>query len=279
MIHSSSKRDVGSQLRTFFRYVLLALVLLVVALVSALTTMRFAIRGREMRVPNFVGKTPSDARAMVESNSLQIQVERQYYSPSVAEGHILSQLPGAGTRVKRGWQVRVALSLGPQRVQIINVLGQSTRAAELNIRRRGLDLGSVAQIPLSAIPPDQVLSQSPPPNASQMSAPKLSLLVSEAAPPQAFVMPSFVGQPLGSATSVLQSAGFRLGSATMIVVPPSPPPPAPVAGAAQPSPTTPEQAPAPVVAASPTPASIIVSQSPLAGEKINAGSAVSFQVR
>ena len=59
----------------------------------------------------------------------------------IAEGKILSQIPASDTRVRRGWQVRVAQSLGPQRVMIPDVLGQSGRAADLNIRRRGLDVG------------------------------------------------------------------------------------------------------------------------------------------
>ena len=100
-------------MKSFFRTVLLGLVLLVVALVSALTAMRFAIHGREVALPDFVGKTPAEARRIAEDSGLQVEVERQYYSPSVAEGRILSQLPLAGTLVRRGWQVRVAESLGP----------------------------------------------------------------------------------------------------------------------------------------------------------------------
>src|SRR5207253_2030003 len=124
-------------MKSFFRFALLALMLLVVALLSALTAMRFAIHGREVAVPDLVGKTPTEARRIAEGSGLQVEVERQFYSPSVAEGRILSQLPPSGTQVRRGWQVRVAESLGPQRVEIPNVLGQTERAAEINIRRRG----------------------------------------------------------------------------------------------------------------------------------------------
>ena len=73
-------------MKSFFRLVLLALVLLVVALLSALTAMRFAIHGREVAVPDLVGKTPAEARRVAEPSGLQVEVERQYYSPNVAEG-------------------------------------------------------------------------------------------------------------------------------------------------------------------------------------------------
>ena len=167
-------------MKSFFRLVLLALVLLVVALVSALTAMRLAIHGHVVAVPDLVGKSPAAGRMIAEQSGLEIVVERQYYSSSVPEGKILSQLPPAGSQVRRGWQVRVAESLGPQRVEIPNVTGQSERVANINIRRRGLEVGSIAQMRLPDVPDGQILSQAPPPNASGISAPKISLLVGRA---------------------------------------------------------------------------------------------------
>ena len=82
----------------FFRFVLLALVLLVVALVSALTAMRFAIHGSEIAVPDLVGKTPAEARRIADAAGFQMEVERQYYSADVPEGKIVSQVPFRGRR-------------------------------------------------------------------------------------------------------------------------------------------------------------------------------------
>jgi beta-lactam-binding protein with PASTA domain len=255
-------------MKSFFRFVLLALVLMVVALVSALTAMRFAIHGREVAVPDLVGKTPAEARRIADAGGFQMDVERQYYSATVPEGKIISQLPPPGTQVRRGWQIRVAESLGPQRVEIPNVLGESQRAAEINIRRRGLDVGAIAQIGMTGAPADQVLGQSPPPNANGISAPKISLLTTGASSPQAFLVPNFIGQSLGGVTLVLQDAGFRLGSVTIA---PSPLP------ADSSVPAVPATSPAPPP--QPAPASVIVSQNPAPGAKIVAGSAVNFEVR
>src|SRR5207302_10572829 len=118
-------------MKSFFRMTLLVLVLLLVALVSALTAMRLAIHGREVEVPKLVGLTPTEADRAAAAVGLQLIMERQYYSPQIPEGKVMSQLPEAGTHVRRGWQLRVAESLGPQRVVIPDVLGQSGRAADL----------------------------------------------------------------------------------------------------------------------------------------------------
>ncbi len=207
-------------MKSFFRFALLALMLLVVALLSALTAMRLAIHGREVAVPDLVGKTPAPP----------------------------------GTQVRRGWQIRVAESLGPQRVAIPNVVGQSERAAEINIEHRGLNVGAIARLEFPDATPGEVVSQAPPSNASSVSAPKISLLVSEPSHPQSFVMPNFVGQPLGSVTLALQDAGFRLGAVTAQS--------GPAAGSSVRS-----------------PASIVVSQNPAAGAKVMAGSAITFVVQ
>src|SRR5271167_80965 len=224
-------------MKAFFRFIFLALVLLVVALVSALTAMRFAIHGREVAVPDLGGKPPSEARRIADAGGFQMNVERQYYSATVPEGKILSQLPAPGTKVRRGWQIRVAESLGPQRVEIPNVLGESQRAAEINILRRGLDVGAVAQIGMRGPPADQVFGQSPPPNASGIAAPKISLLTTESALPQTFLMPNFTGQALGGVTLVLQDSGFRLGSVS--IAPSAATSPAPAAESAVAAPPLP----------------------------------------
>lgn len=248
-------------MRAFFRFVLLALILLVVAMVSALTAMRFAIHGREVVVPDVTGKTPLEARRIAELNGFQFEVERQYYSATVPEGRVLSQVPAVGVRVRRGWQLRVAESLGPQRVVIPDVLGESERAAEINILRRGLNLGAEAAIEMPNAAGNQVIAQNPPASASSISAPRIALLTAQPASLQAFVMPSFIGQPVGRASAVLKEAGFQTGNVT----------------AAPPAASTAETPTAPL--ASPAATSVIVSQNPAAGSKVLAGSAVSFEVR
>jgi eukaryotic-like serine/threonine-protein kinase len=257
-------------MKSALRFAMLALVLIIVALVSALTAMRFAIHGQEVQVPAVVGLSPADAVRIASNLGLQLEIERQYYSPQIPEGRIMSQLPMPGSKVRRGWQVRVAESLGPQRVVIPDVTKESERAAEWNIKRRGLDLTSTAEMQMPGTPADVVLAQSPPANASQVAAPRTSLLISMAADPPAYVMPSFIGQALGTASRTLQDAGFKLGNVTM-----APPTPAvnPSNGEVA---TTPTQNAAPP---QPTPASIVVVQNPPAGQKILAGAVITFAVR
>ena len=192
----------------------LALILVTVAMVSALTAMRLAIHGREVEVPRVVGSSLHEADQSLRALGLELEVESHFYSGDVPEGRIVSQLPLPGTRVRRGRTVRVAESLGPQRAVIPSVVGQSARAAEINIRRRGLDVGTVAEAHLPDQPADQVVAQSPPPQAGNALSPKISLLVNAPLDTHAYLMPDFAGRPLAEAVEAVEAAGLKLGTVT-----------------------------------------------------------------
>lgn len=281
-------------MRNLLRLAWMALLLLIVALASALITMRLAIHGGEVRVPDLRGKSPAEARQVAEAIGISSQVERQFYSSSIIEGRVLSQVPEPGTTVRRGWLIRLAVSLGPQRVTIPQVVGESERAAVISIEQRGLQLGAGARFRSPDAPPGYVMGQYPPHDATKISAPKLNLLVADDEPPDQYVTPSFVGQPVGTVTNVLREAGFSVGKVT-VAQPQQMQGAAPPAGGTPPSNATSGGETVPSAAAvqgpsnpngsdsSPStavsPASIIVSQEPAPGHKITAGSAMNFVVR
>ena len=252
-------------MKSFLRFALLTLLLLVVAMISAVVTMSFAIHGSEVTVPNLIGMNPVDAEHSASALGLSVVVERQYYSPEVQEGRIMTQIPAPGTRVRRGWQLRVAQSLCAQRVAVPDVVGESGRAADLNIRRRGLDVASIAYLQMPGVTNDQVLAQSPPANASSIAAPRINLLISSGSQPASFVMPSFIGQPLGTVNLTILDAGFRVGLVTVAAGTPD------FSNvASQPQSNLPPQ---------PSPASIVVSQTPSPGQRVVEGAVVNFEVR
>jgi eukaryotic-like serine/threonine-protein kinase len=238
--------------RKIIKYFFLGLVLLLVFLSSALLAMRFAIQGREVHVPRLSGLTPAEAERVANSDGLVLSVASRLYSPSVPAGHIISQSPMPGATVRRGWKIRVAASLGTEHAAILNLVGQSQHAAGINVSRRGLEIGTVATIHLPGATPDTVLAQSPPPDAADVTSPKVSLLVAAADNGQRYVMPSFVGKPLADANIALIKGGFALGKVRLVSGSESD-----VASAT----------------------GIIVRQSPAAGQRVTVGATISFDVR
>jgi beta-lactam-binding protein with PASTA domain len=197
-------------MRRFFRYVLRVLVLSVVFLASALTAMRFAIHGRQTTIPKVVGLSKTQAERLLADHGLVLDEGDRYFSSDVPPGRVMSQAPQPGLKVRRGWHVRVAESMGPQRVVIPDLIGNSERAAEINIRRRGLELGSIATAEIPGAPSDQIVGQSPPPNAVNVSEPKISLLLAASADRDSFIMPDLVGQSEDNAVNAIVNAGLHV---------------------------------------------------------------------
>ena len=201
-------------MKRFFNILLTAMAMLAVFLFSAFAAMRLAIHGREVEVPNLAGLTLQEASAKTSHLGLSLRLENKFYSTDVPSGHILGQFPAPGATVRSEWPIRVTESIGAQEVSIPDVTGQPERPASLALRRSSLELGTLASV---AAPgdPGVVLAQSPPPNASGVDRPRVSLLLSEpvSASPEAFVMPQLTGLPLPTAIARANAAGLRIAAA------------------------------------------------------------------
>jgi beta-lactam-binding protein with PASTA domain len=199
-------------MRRFFRWVVRILVLVVVFMASMLTAMRFAIHGRQTVVPKVVGMTPQNAENALAAYGLVLDASDRFYSAEVPPGSIVSQVPAPGETVRRGWHVRVAESMGPQRVTIPDLSGDSERSAEINIRRRGLETGTMAIAEIPNATPDQVVAQTPPANATNVSTPRVSMLIAATEDRKSFVMPDLRGRTEDEAVAATIAAGLKVGS-------------------------------------------------------------------
>jgi beta-lactam-binding protein with PASTA domain len=256
-------------LRTFFG----ALTMLIVMIFFAGIALRIALHAREVTIPDLSGLTVAEASQGALHNGLDLNIQDKFYSRTVPAGRILSQAPAAGSRVRRGWQVRVTESLGPQQVTIPNVVGEPVREASLDLRRASLDLGTLAHMnaPGDA---DMVLAQTPPPNAG-VDQPRVNLLLSQQSgdASASFVLPSFVGMSYTIANHAAIALGLRVALAGQMMpltqpAPAAPPPPnssAPsLAGSPQ---STAAQIPPPAPITIMVPVGPVTAQSPEAGHR------------
>jgi len=149
-----------------FKFGVVVLALAVLAMLSAIVTMHFAIHGAEVKVPSFKGLTVAEATEKAASLGLNLTVDNHFYSVEIPAGRVLSQSPAAGTIVRREWRVRLTESVGPQRVAIPNLTGSNERLASIQVRRLGLEVGPTAEMPYAYAPADTVIAQNPAPDAA-----------------------------------------------------------------------------------------------------------------
>jgi beta-lactam-binding protein with PASTA domain len=195
----------------FFQVASLVLVLVTVALLAAITTMHFVIHGAEVQVPSLKGMTVAEARSQTSGLKLDLDVDNRYYSGDVAAGHILTQSPAPGTVVRREWRVRVAESLGPQKVEVPETVGLDEPVAALRLRRVGLEVGVTARLHYPKAAEGTVLAQDPPAHAQGIARPSINLLVAASSDdaPDGFVMPDLTGLPVVTAQAELARVGIQ----------------------------------------------------------------------
>jgi len=203
-----------SQLSRWSSITLMVAILCVAGILSALTAMRFAIRGREVEVPPVIGKTEAEAAQIVESSGLILKVSSKRFSSDVPEGHVLDQIPPSGTRLKTSRNVKVLLSLGERRFAVPNLLGTSLRASQLMLTQRRLTVGNTLYAHTPVGEPSTVAYQSPKPGTLEGSDPSVNILISLGPPAEHFIMPDLIGKPAELVTFRARNEGFQIGRIT-----------------------------------------------------------------
>jgi serine/threonine-protein kinase len=194
-------------------------VLAAVAFLSAITAMRIAIHGSEVKVPDVVRMRETDAEAQLAVLGLGIKIEDRVFS-SLPVDAIIRQSPKPGEGVKRSQRVHVVLSLGSQKTSVPRLEGQSLRSARIELLQSGLQVGHLSSAHLAGAEVDAVVQQSPGPQTAVLRGPRIDLLVSLGSPQVAWVMPEFTGLTLSEAERRIAVAGFVLKNLTPVAGPP-----------------------------------------------------------
>jgi len=195
------------RLEWLFRMVLLVFILASAAFLSAITAMRIAIHGREVSMPNLVGKNVADANSELRSRGLVLRVADRVYSEQ-AINTVVRQTPSAGLLMKVSQQAHVVLSLGQRQLQIPSLEGNSLRVSRIELLRAGLQVGEVSALTLPDVTADTVVLQNPKPGAGGAS-PRVDVLVSQGSREEAYVMPHLIGMNLADAVRRLDSVSIK----------------------------------------------------------------------
>jgi len=189
------------------RMTFLVFILASAAFLSAITAMRIAIHGREVTMPNLVGKNVSEASGMLQSRGLVLRVADRIYSDQPMNV-VLRQTPTAGLLMKVSQQAHVVLSLGQRQLQIPLLEGNSLRASRVELLRQGLQVGEVSAVTMPAKPADDIVLQNPKPGAGA-ATPRVDVLISQGPKEASYVMPHLVGLGEVDAQRRLDQAQMR----------------------------------------------------------------------
>lgn len=189
------------------RIMFLVFILASAAFLSAITAMRIAIHGREVSMPNLVGKNVGEASQALRSKGLILRVADRVYS-DLPINQVVRQTPSPGMLMKVSQQAHVVLSLGQRELEIPPLEGNTLRVSRIELLRGGLQVGEVSTVMLPDEPTDTVVIQNPKPGKGG-ATPRVDVLVAGAPKDKAYVMPYLIGLNQVEVDRRLEVAGLR----------------------------------------------------------------------
>jgi serine/threonine-protein kinase len=138
-----------------------------------------------------------------------VRVEGRRHDPKVPADRIAAQEPAQGSTLKSHRSVRVWVSLGPRRLTVPVVEGDSLRSARLSLEQAQVDVGRVVEVDDPA-GEGTILVQHPPAGETDALAGGVSLLVSRGAGSREYVMPDLIGKRTDDVLEALRRAQLKV---------------------------------------------------------------------
>lgn len=159
--------------------------------------------GREFTAPDLAGMSLEQAARELKDDRVSLLLDRTQPHPEIPEGHIVSQYPAPGTRIKSGTPMRVVISGGPPLVTLPDLRGLSRLNAGIRLRSLGFDVGNIARVSRPDVESDSVLATDPPGGTGVLSGAKVNLLISAGQSGVIRQMPNLIGLTLEEAGELL----------------------------------------------------------------------------
>ncbi len=190
----------------------LGLLVVVFALVSYVTFSLFVRRG-VTPTPELFGLSEEEAGALLADQGLHLVWSQQgdRYDERVAPGHVLLQRPRAGTLIKRGGAITVALSKGPQLIEVPSIEGSALQAAQVTLAAAGLSLGRIMNVYSHGATDGVVVTQQPPGGSRVEPSAAVDLFLSQHSLDETYLMPDLVHRSYEDVRVFFESRGFRIG--------------------------------------------------------------------
>ncbi|HYF26344.1 MAG TPA: Stk1 family PASTA domain-containing Ser/Thr kinase [Baekduia sp.] len=160
--------------------------------------------GRET-IPALRGKPANAATQELEELGFAV-TRREQPDPDIGENRVIETVPGAGEEVRRGSEIELVVSSGPERVAVPGVVGKDREDARGDLEGAGLKVSVREQE--SDKEAGTVLAQDPAAGRSVKLGTTVTITVAKA--PEEVEIPDVAGETREAATEALSAAGFTV---------------------------------------------------------------------
>lgn len=182
-----------------------------IALIAIILGILFGtgVLGGGVDVPYVVGKTPDEAKIILEEAGLKMEIGEEVRSSDVEKGEIASQTPEKGEKLEKGETVTVMVSIGKPTGVVPSVVGQEyDDTISPYLEAQGYHLGNV-DYEESDAEQGEIIRQDPGAGAEAEQGTIINIVVSKGT--DKVKVPNLLGKPLEEAKQLIKEAGFEVG--------------------------------------------------------------------
>lgn len=189
------------------RKLLVVSIALCCGLISAALTLRIVRNSQTTSVPNLKGRTLAAATNDAGQRRLRLKVSGRKNHGKIAAGRVIEQDPLPGTSIKENRTLRVVLSMGPRKTTVPDVQGQALRSARLRLDSMGVPIRRIIEAP-SAVAEDTVLVQVPEAGIAENLGEGVLLVIARNGSMRDYVMPDLIGKSIADISRAFENRGF-----------------------------------------------------------------------
>jgi eukaryotic-like serine/threonine-protein kinase len=178
--------------------------LIALAMLSGVVAMDLAMDKDRVEVPRTVGLDSVAATKLIEEVGLTPRVLAEEFSARIPKGHVASQRPPMGARVKQGSEVRLILSRGTDQLEVPSVAGESLPQAQRMLAEAGLNLGSITRIHSDVHAQETIIAQDPPAGSTATRGATVTILQSLGPWEETISMPDLLGREFVTVMNLLK---------------------------------------------------------------------------
>jgi serine/threonine-protein kinase len=164
---------------------------------------------RDIKVPNFKGKTVEEAESLADRNGLKLDVVGYVKSNKYDAGEVAQQDPETGFMARKNETIEVKVSKGSDTAVIPNVVGKKEEEATKLLEDMGYKV-KIREV-TDPKPADEVLRQDPNAGEKLKKGEIITLEVSNGKGKEKVSVPNLLGLSQQDAESKLKNAGLSAG--------------------------------------------------------------------
>jgi serine/threonine-protein kinase len=177
------------------------------ALLSVVAVVAVVLLQR-VTVPDVLGKTPTDAAAVLATYNLTLAADESDFSEEYAKGEIMATSPGPGSSMRSGGTIEAVVSKGPERYDVPKLRKLTVEEAEVALGAANLVLGEQTEAYDDKVKKDDIISTDPPAGESVKPGTEVAVVVSKG--PEPVTMPTLVGTDGDAAETTLADLGLKV---------------------------------------------------------------------